>query len=184
MGGFASKALGGWGLGLGAAGTLFGAAALSNNNSNCGGGGLFGNLFGGNRCGCNDGFGVAQVVASILAENAMLKAENYSDQVAKEVYQQSRADDKQLRQDIRDELALREQITAGKIESLANVTTCSFNSVGTAIANLANTVNGITKLVIPATAICPEMMPRYNSWTAPTADAPATQAVTGNVSVN
>lgn len=177
MGDFASKSLGGWGLGLGAAGTLFGAAALSNNNNNCGGGGLFANLFGGNRCGCNDGFGL---VASILAENAMLKAENYSDKVAREVYEQSRADDKQLRQDIRDELALREQITAGKIESLANVTTCSFNSVGTAITNLANTVNGITKLVIPPTAICPEMMPRYNSFVAPTSEAPSTQPVVTN----
>lgn len=180
MGDFASKGIANTGLVTGILGTIFGTAALSNNNNNCGGGGLLGNLFGGNRCGC----GEAQLVASILAENAMLKAENYSDKVAREVYEQSRADDKQLRQDIRDELALREQITAGKIESLANVTTCSFNSVGTAITNLANTVNGITKLVIPPTAICPEMMPRYNSWTAPTADAPATQPVTGNVSVN
>ena len=184
MGDFASKGAVNAALTTGIIGTVFGAAALNNNNNNCGGGGLFGNLFGGNRCGCNAGLGEAQLVASILAENAMLKAENYSDKVAREVYQQSRADDKQLRQDIRDELALREQITAGKIESLANVTTCSFNSVGTAITNLANTVNDITKRVIPATAICPEVMPRYNSFTAPTSEAPATQPVTGNVSVN
>lgn len=35
------------------------------------------------------------------------------------------------------------------------------------------TLMGLTKTVIPATSICPEMMPRYNSWTAPTADAAA-----------
>ena len=179
MGDFASKGVANAGLTTGIIGTVLGAAANSNNCN----GGILGGLFGSNRCG---GMGLAesQFVASILAENGMLKAENYSDRVAKEVYQQTLADNKQLRQDIRDELALREQITAGKIESLANVTTCSFNAVNSAIANLANTVNGITKCVIPTTAICPEVMPRYNSWTAPTSEAPATQPVTGSVSVN
>lgn len=179
MGDFASKGVANAGLTTGIIGTVLGAAANSNNCN----GGILGGLFGSNRCG---GMGLAesQFVASILAENGMLKAENYSDRVAKEVYQQTLADNKQLRQDIRDELALREQITAGKIESLANVTTCSFNAVNTAIANLANTVNGITKCVIPTTAICPEVMPRYNSWTAPASEAPATQPVTGSVNVN
>ena len=174
----ASKGVAGTGLGLGIAGT---ALALLNNN-NCGNG-VLGGLFGNN---CHNGFNVAEVqyVSSLQSENAMLKSENYSDKVAKEVYQQTLADNKQLRQDIRDELALREQLTASKIENLANATTCNFNAVNTAIANLANTVSGITKVVIPTTAICPEVMPRYNSWTAPTADAPATQPVTGTVNTN
>ena len=180
MGDYASKGVAGSGLGLGIAGTALG---LLNAGNGCGG--LLGGLFGGNRCGYGAlGLGESQYVASILAENGMLKAENYSDRVAKEVYQQTLTDNKQLRQDIRDELALREQIMAGKIESLANATTCNFNAVNTAIANLANTVGGITKTVIPTTAICPEVMPRYNSWTAPTADAPANQPVTGSVNVN
>lgn len=178
MGDYASKGVAGTGLGLGIAGT---ALALLNNN-NCGNG-VLGGLFGNN---CHNGFNVAEVqyVSSLQSENAMLKSENYSDRVAKEVYQQTLADNKQLRQDIRDELALREQLTASKIENLANATTCNFNAVNTAIANLANTVSGITKVVIPTTAICPEVMLRYNSWTAPTADAPATQPVTGTVNTN
>ena len=183
MGDYASKGMAGTALGFGVAGTTLAALPML---TGCNGG-LLGGLFGGNRCGYGYGalgLGESQYVASILAENGMLKAENYSDRVAKEVYQQTLADNKQLRQDIRDELALREQITAGKIESLANVTTCSFNAVNTAISNLANTVNGITKCVIPATAVCPEVMPRYNSWTAPTAAAPATQPVTGSVNVS
>ena len=180
MGDYASKGVAGSGLGLGIAGTALG---LLNAGNGCGG--LLGGLFGGNRCGYGAlGLGESQYVASILAENGMLKAENYSDRVAKEVYQQTLTDNKQLRQDIRDELALREQIMAGKIESLANATTCNFTAVNTAIANLANTVGGITKTVIPTTAICPEVMPRYNSFVAPTADAPATQPVTGSVNVN
>ena len=179
MGDYASKGVANGGLITGVVGTTLAALPLLTG----GNGGPLGGFFGGNRCG---GMSLAesQYVASILAENGMLKAENYSDRVAKEVYQQTLADNKQLRQDIRDELALREQIMAGKVESLANVTTCSFNAVNTAISNLANTVNGITKCVIPATAICPEVMPRYNSWTAPTADAPATQPVTGSVNVS
>ena len=179
MGDFASKGVANAGLTTGIIGTVLGAAANSNNCN----GGILGGLFGGNRCG---GMGLAesQYVASILAENGMLKAENYSDRVAKEVYQQTLADNKQLRQDIRDELALREQITAGKIESLANVTTCGFNAVNTAIANLANTVNGVTKTIIPMSAICPEVMPRYTNFVAPTSEAPATQPVTGSVNVS
>lgn len=31
--------------------------------------------------------------------------------------------------------------------------------------------------------ICPEVMPRWNSWTAPTAEAPAVQPVTGSIKV-
>ena len=32
-------------------------------------------------------------------------------------------------------------------------------------------LQGLTKTVIPATSICPEVMPRYNTWTAPTTEA-------------
>lgn len=32
--------------------------------------------------------------------------------------------------------------------------------------------------------ICPEVMPRWNSWTAPTGEAPAVQPITGSVSVS
>ena len=35
------------------------------------------------------------------------------------------------------------------------------------------TLMGLTKTVIPINSICPEPMARYNSWTAPTADAAA-----------
>ena len=93
----------------------------------------------------------------------MLKAENYSDKVAKEVYQQTLADNKQLRQDIRDELALREQIADGKIAQLACQVNNGFSSTNAALANLQNTINTITRTVIPKDAICPEVMPRFRS---------------------
>lgn len=37
--------------------------------------------------------------------------------------------------------------------------------------NTINTLSGLTKTVIPITSVCPEPMPQYNSWTAPTAGA-------------
>lgn len=36
------------------------------------------------------------------------------------------------------------------------------------IAALQNTCAGITKTVVPITSVCPQPMPQYNSWTAPT----------------
>ena len=36
------------------------------------------------------------------------------------------------------------------------------------LTNTVNTLSGLTKTVIPITSVCPEPMPMYNSWTAPT----------------
>lgn len=173
MGDFASKGVAGAGLGLGIAGT---ALALLNNNC---GNGLLGGLVGNNCCNNRMGWGVAEVqyISQLQSENAMLKAENYSDQVAKQVYQQTLVDNEKLRQDIRDELALREQITDGKVAQLACQVTNGFSCTNAALATLTNTINTITRTVIPKDAICPEVMPRYNSFTAPTSEAPATQPV-------
>lgn len=73
---FASKGVAGSGLGLGIAGTALG---LLNNGGNGILGSLLGGLFGG---------GNQNVVSALQAENSMLKAENYSDKNAKEVYAQ------------------------------------------------------------------------------------------------
>lgn len=179
MGDYASKGVANAGLTTGIIGTVLGAAANSNNCN----GGILSGLFGGNHC---NGAGLAesQYVASILAENAMLKAENYSDKVAKEVYQQTRVDNAALKSELRELMDLREQIVLGKVNEVATLTTCQLNQVNNSIAALANTVGGVTKTVVSTTAICPEVMLRYNSWTAPTSDAPATQPVTGTVTTN
>ena len=80
---FASKGVAGAGLGTGIAGLALGVLNSSNN-----GNGLLGGLFGG---------GNQNVVSALQAENGMLKAENYSDKNAKEVYAQSLADNRRLR---------------------------------------------------------------------------------------
>lgn len=169
MGDYASKGVAGSGLGLGIAGTALGLL-----NSNGCGNGILGGLFGGN-CASRTGFGAElQYVSSLQAENAMLKSENYSDKVAKEVYQQTRIDNAALKNEMKELMDLREQIVLGKVNEVATLTTCQLNQVNNSIATLANTVSGITKCVIPTTAICPEPMLRYNSWTAPTSGAATT----------
>ena len=179
MGDYASKGVAGTGLGLGIAGT-----ALSLLNNGGWGNGLLGGLFG-NNCTGRFGFGAElQYVSQLQAENAMLKSENYSDKVAKEVYQQTRIDNAALKAEMKELMDLREQIVFGKVNEVATLTKCNLDQVNCSIAALANTVSGITKTVIPTTAICPEVMLRYNSWTAPTSEAPATQPVTGTISTN
>lgn len=213
MGEFASKGVAGTGLGLGIAGTALGVLA----GSNGGNGGLLGGLFG-NGC--------ADKVSALMAENAMLKSENYSDKVAKDVYGQSLTDNRRLRDEmyafikpLSDEAAsnrervavleaqvakdgeigkLREELVRSqlgarideccckanaKIDAVAAAATCGISQNSAAITSLQNLVSGITRTIIPRTAICPEVMERWNSWVAPTATAPAVQPVTGTIDV-
>ena len=171
MGSFASKGVAGTGLGLGIAGTALG--LLNSNGCN---GNLLGGFLGNNYCNRGLGFGAElQYVSQLQAENAMLKSENYSDKVAKEVYQQTRIDNAALKAEIKELMDLREQIVLGKINEVATVTKCNLDQVNGSIAALANVVSGITKTVIPTTAICPEVMPRYNSFVAPTSSTTTPQ---------
>lgn len=49
--------------------------------------------------------------------------------------------------------------------------TAAVSCLGQQVNGIQNVLGVITKTVIPKSAICPEVMPRYNSWTAPTAEA-------------
>jgi hypothetical protein len=174
---YASKGVAGAGLGLGIAGTALG--LLNNNGSGIGG------LLGG---------GQQSQVSQLQAENAMLKSENYADKVGKEVYGQSRADDKDIidrwiqpmasqiaanevamaRQEeqikcLKETQKLREEIIFQKIDAVACAANTGLVALQGTVNCLAQTLSGITKTIVPATAICPTPMPQYNSWTAPTA---------------
>ena len=179
---FASKGVAGSGLGLGIAGTALGVL-----NSSANGSGLLGGLLGG---------GNQNMVSALQAENSMLKAENYSDKNAKEVYAQSLADNRRLRDEtfaylkpLSDEAAnnrvelaklqaelkcccekqeLREQIVLGKVNELALTTQAKFGSVDGTIANIMGTIGKITNTIVPMSAICPTPMAKYNAWVAPT----------------
>lgn len=94
-----------------------------------------------------------------------------------------------------DKAMLREQLIQAKIDNcccdmtnkintVAQTSACGISQLQNAVACIRNTLDGITSTVIPQTAICPPVMPRYNSWTAPTDTAPATQPVTGTINVS
>ena len=160
MGDYASKGVAGSGLGLGIAGTALG---LLNN------GGL-GGLFGGN---CQN------VIAEKDSKIAKLEAEKYSDASNIELYKQIKSELKEtianeratykefnsLQEKLfKSELEKQSMLTAQGIQGLQAQINCTNNHLNC----LQTVVNGITKIVVPKSAICPEVMPRYNSWTAPT----------------
>lgn len=199
MGEFASKGVAGTGLGLGVAGTALGVL-----NSSANGNGLLGGLFGGN---CNGG-----QVSALQSEVAMLKAEKYSDKNTADVYSAVRSEYKDLvekwitplsdeacrnRERIavletqvkcdNEKALLREQLVREQLSRRIDQCCCEtngrLNDLNTRVFGIGRTLDSITSTVIPRTAICPEVMPRYNTWTAPTDPAPATQPITGSVDV-
>lgn len=155
----ASAGVGGAGLGLGIAGTALG--LLNGGAFNLGG------LFNNGASYNND----SRIISALESKISKLESEKYTD-------------DAQL--DLRDRIAsLNEKVigyvididkrlsaieVAGPLREqlIQQQITCCCNSANAAITALQNTVNNITKTVIPGTAVCPEYMPRYNSWTAPT----------------
>lgn len=202
MGEFASKGLAN---GIGIPALVLGSLGfLGSANNN--GGGLLGGIFGGGNC---------NQLNALMAENANLRAEKYSDNKDSEVYVASRAENKALRDELmgfirplsneaasnRERIAvletnvaknaeiadLREKLVrselGGRIDMVAQTCSCGISQNSAAIAALQNVVNGITSTIVPATAICPEVMLRYNSHTTPTDTAPATQPIRGTVSV-
>ncbi len=199
MGEFASKGVAGSGLGLGIAGTALGVLNSSNN-----GNGLLGGLFGNNNGG---------QVSALQSEVAMLKAEKYSDKNTADVYSAVRGEYKDLLEKwitpLSDEACrnreriavletqvkcenekalLREQIVREQLNRRIDQCCCEtngrINQLNQSVYQMSQTLGSITTTVIPRTAICPEVMPRYNTWTAPTDTAPATQPIVGTVDVS
>lgn len=117
------------------------------------GGGL-GNILGGN----NNSYCLEQIM-NRDSEIAELKAEKYSDKVGLELY-------KYLDGRFREFEGRFEQQIAYNATNTATIS-CLTGQVN----NLQNLLAGLTKTVIPTSSICPEPMLRYNSWTAPTAEA-------------
>lgn len=154
MGDYASKGVAGSGLGLGIAGT---ALALLNGN---GLGGLFGNnsaMLAGNAA-----------VASLAekdAEIGQLKAEKYTNDKLAETYINLNAQINKVAGDLAT-LSLNNERRIGTLEGQVTALAQATNN---AIAGINNTLSQLTKTIIPQSAICPEVMPRFNSWVAPTA---------------
>lgn len=171
---YASKGVGNAGLALGIIGTSLASGILGGNGV---GGILNGN---GNRV-ANDAMTLA--MAQKDAEIAQLKADKATDAKLVEVYKDLRALDKA--QDaaisgLKDRVSaietaapLREQIVLGQVNAVAQSVASANAAVQSQIACIQATLSGITKTIVPASAVCPQPMPLHNSWTAPTAAASA-----------
>jgi hypothetical protein len=150
---FASKGVAGSGLGLGIAGTALGAL-----NS-----GLFNGILGGNNYSCSENMMInryelaqEQKIAELTADKKLLEATIYTDGKLNEF--RNYVDSKIAGVEVR--------VNAQDVYNATN--TATIGCMSNQIACLQNILNGITKTVIPITAVCPEPMKLYNSWTAPT----------------
>ena len=152
---YASRGVAGAGLGLGVAGTALGLL-------NGGLGSLLGGVGYNGGCGCSEDHWVNRYEATQSARIAELETE----------------------------VKLRDANTytlteMGKLRDYVdhrfegvNAQLCAQNVLNAQVAanlscmqgNIA-TLMGLTKTVIPITSVCPEPMPQYNSWTAPTTTA-------------
>lgn len=147
---YASKGVAGTGLGLGIAGTALGLL---------GGNGML-NLFGNNNCCGGDNAPVNRYEMNLQQELAakdskigLLESNIYTDSKIADVYERLNTKIGCIESQISHQAVVNAQITA-------NIS-CMQNAI--------NTLNGLTKTVVPIDNVCPAPMPQYNSWTAPTA---------------
>lgn len=152
---YASKGVAGSGLGLGIAGTALG---LLNN------GGLGGILNMGGNCNCSENMMVnryelaqEQKIADLQTQVALRDANTYVDGKILEMYKYVDGRLNGVEAQICNQSVINAQITA---------------NLG-CMQNTINTLQGLTKVVVPIDSICPPPMPQYNSWTAPTTTAGA-----------
>lgn len=150
---YASKGVAGAGLGLGIAGTALGLLAgglgngtglFTNNNTNC--------------CGDNhivNRYEAAQAarIAELETEVKLRDANTYTDGKLLDLYKY--VDGKFG--------CIEGQLAQQAVYNATN--TAALNCLNGQVAQLMN----LTKVVIPATSVCPEPMLKYNSWVAPTA---------------
>lgn len=198
MGEFASKGVAGAGLGLGIAGTALGLLNNNCGNGLLGGpfGGNCCNGARGLGMGAELQSRVQALEAEKTANTNMVAAFNQTVANDKELRAEMYAYIKPLAEEAannrvniatlqaelkcsNEKAELREQILEGKlreqglalngkIDQVASASKCCCEQNSAAIAGLQALMSKITQTVIPTSAICPEVMPRYNSWTAPT----------------
>lgn len=149
---YASKGVAGSGLGLGIAGTALG---LLN------GGGL-GGLFNWGNCGngCGDNAPINRYEATQSARIAELETEvKLRDANVYTLGEMGK---------LRDYVDRRFAGVEAQINAQSVINAQVTANLSCMQGNIA-TLMGLTKTVVPITSICPEPMPQYNSWTAPTA---------------
>ena len=155
---YASKGVAGAGLGLGIAGTALG---VLNGMGGCGN--LLGGLFNGGNC-CHENtmvnryeLGLEQASAAKDSKIALLESTIHTNDKILEVYGYLDGRLRGIEGQIAQQAVVNAQLTANISCMQGNI----------------STLMGLTKTIIPIGNICPEPMPQYNSWTAPTTTAAA-----------
>lgn len=159
---FASRGVANAGLATGIVGTALGVL-------NGGLGNLFGGFCGNNAAlmaaACSDNQPVTRYeldmenkIVSKDSEIALLKSNIYTDQKITDVFER-------LSTRIR---GVEDQVSAQAVYNATNTATLS------CIQGQVAQLQALTKLVVPADNVCPEPMPRYNSFTTPTSTTPTT----------
>ena len=159
MGDYASKGLAN---GVGIPALVLGSLGFLGSGGLGGLGGLFGN--------CNNSVASTAMSAALSqkdSEIAKLSAEKYTDNKIAENYISLNNQINTVAKDLAS-LSLNNE---RRISTIEGQVSCLAQATNTAIAGINNTLNGITKTIVPKEAICPEYMNRYNSWTAPTTPA-------------
>ena len=123
-------------------------------------GGLGSGLFGNN----SGSTALSAMLSQKDSEIAKLSAEKYTDNKIGETYIALNNQINNLAKD----LAALTLNNERRISTIEGQVSCLAQATNTAIAGINNTLSTITKTVVPKDAICPEYMPRYNSWTQPT----------------
>lgn len=154
---FASKGVAGAGLGLGIAGTTLG--ILGGGLSNILGGWNCNNV---NNC-CSDNMPITRYeldmenkIVAKDSEIALLKSNIYTDQKIADVFE--RLNTRMVAMD------------KSNCENFAAQATynATLNGTLSCLQGQVAQLQGLTKVIVPITNVCPQPMPQYNSWTAPT----------------
>lgn len=95
------------------------------------------------------------------SEIALLKADKYTDQKIVEAYKDLVGQINTLKEN---------QNAINMQQAVYNGTN---NATLNCIQNQIAQLQGLTKVIIPIANVCPQPMPQYNSWTAPTTTTPS-----------
>lgn len=144
---------------LGVVGTVLGSIGTAAATGVLGGNGL--NLFGNNAaCACSENMPVSryelaqeQKISKLESEIALRDSTIYSDKKSLEMYQY---------------IDGRMRVVEGQIAAQA-VTNAQIAANISCMQGNISALMGLTKTIVPIDNVCPQPMPQYNSWTAPTA---------------
>lgn len=111
----------------------------------------------GGRFVTKDELNYVQTISAKDAEIALLKSEQITETKIADVYER-------IMTRVNADARAQADVNAG--QAVFNATA---NSALAVLQNQVSVLNGLTKTIVPITNVCPQPMPQYNSWTAPTA---------------